>query len=245
MIWSPRQRTTFCTLNLKAEASKAAKSCWVQRTINIQPLYALSLLIQARVSSVCQRLFSHGGVSPSATFSHKSSKHKQLLAASQSEGNVESSSVLHTREVQTQEEFKRAPTHCRVNTRERESEKKVLVRRVTSLTAAETVTGVGEAFFTSLFFFFAPSLKGCCVVNNTVAFIHTGGPLCVQWMGCIMRGGINIRRGRIGSAVFFLWLSQPVFTSLMMSHMALHAQVVDSLNTCRESLLFRKKWLQL
>lgn len=69
-----------------------------------------------RVSSACRRPFSHGSVSPAATFSHKGSKHKQPLAVSQSEGSEESSSVLHTRGEQTQGECKRAPTHCWVNT---------------------------------------------------------------------------------------------------------------------------------
>lgn len=191
MIQTDRKRRTLRTLNLTAEGFRQREQCHikVQLRVNglltaahyqlvqgIRPMYALSLPDQAHVSSVCRQLFSHGSVSPAVTISHKSYKHTQRLAVSQSEGNVESSSVLHTSGKQTQEECKRTQTHRRVNT-PAESEK-VLERRVTSLTGAEMVTGVLEAFFTSLFFFF-PSLKGCCVVNNTVAFIHTGGPLCV------------------------------------------------------------------
>lgn len=43
-------------------------------------------------------------------------QHKQLLAASQSERNVEFSSVLHTRGEQTEEECRSAPTHRKANT---------------------------------------------------------------------------------------------------------------------------------
>lgn len=151
-------------------------------------------------------------------------------------GSEESSSVLHTRGRQTQEECKKAQTHCRVNTPGESEKKEVPERRVTSLTATETVTGVLEAFFTSLFYFLffsllllPPRWKGSCVVNNTVAFIHSGGPLCVLWMGRIMRGEINIRRRRIAAAVNF---PVTVMASLVMAKWVLHLQALKQFFVC-------------
>lgn len=81
---------------------------------------------------------------------------------------MESSSVPHTRGEQTLKERKRAQAHRWVNTpgESGKKKKKTPERRVTSLTAAETVTRLKEEF---LGFFFTPYLslrKGCRVVNN-------------------------------------------------------------------------------
>lgn len=100
----------------------------------ICPMYALSLPIQAHVSLVCWQLFSHGSVS--------------LLAV----GNVESCSVLHIREEQTQQESKRVRlTAEQTQERVRES------WRVTSLTGAEMVTG--DIFHVFVLFFPSPFWK--------------------------------------------------------------------------------------
>lgn len=115
---------------------------------------------------------------PAATFSHESSEHKQRLAVSQSEGNEESSSVLHTTEVSKHRRSVKGLRLIAEQTLPGESEKKVPERRVTSPTGAETVTGGTGGIF-RLFVLFFSSLKGSCVVNNTVAFIPTGDPLCV------------------------------------------------------------------
>lgn len=175
---------------------------WLQLATSFLP-------VRACVSSVRRQLFSHD-LSPPRTQKKKTTNSSWMRAIRK--GNEESSSVLHSRGEQTQEECERAAARRRANT-PGESEK-ILERRATSQTSTRTVTGVLEAFFTSLFFFL-PALKGCCVVNNTAALIHTGGPLCALWMDDITRGEINMRRGRIAAAAFF---PVPVMASMMVQH---------------------------
>lgn len=135
----------FWTLNLTADIlserqqhptqvpSDSLTTRSYQPVRGLGPVHALSLPIQAHVSLVCWRLVSRGRVSP--------------RAASHSVGNVESCSVLHTREEQTQQESKRVRLTAE-QTQERLGES----WRVTSLTGAETVTGdIFRVFVLSLF----------------------------------------------------------------------------------------------
>lgn len=147
----------------------------------------------------------------SFTRSHLLSKeppqHKQLLAASQSEGNVEFSSALHTRGEQTEEECRSAPTHRKANTPatcQSLREESDLADR-----CRDGHRGAGGIFSP-----LCPpqSLKGCYVVNNTAAFIHWR-PHCVLWMGGIMRGRHKYKTRKNGCCTLFLRLSRLLFAA--------------------------------
>lgn len=141
---------------------------------------SLSLSIKVPVSSVCQQLFSRCPRLLSLTGA--TNTNSDWLGASFEGKCGIPLSTSHQREANTRRgveeeggEKKRQRRKHSERVKKEKRKRKGPDRRTTSLAGAEMVTWVRH--FSPLCSVF-PSLKGYCVINNTAAFIHAGGPLC-------------------------------------------------------------------